>query len=197
MPTEERRQVVDMTTPVSQVYSTMVMRKSTTSISSLRDLSRSRSLVHGVIHNSETEYAMADSDNTVIQGLYQKINATRRRHTVRNVLDGIERVRRGNFVLLLDSERAKHVVRQDPCNLKMVGSFLVGRQHSFVVNKNSDILVSIDRAIKQLQRQRVEISRFRFKWWPNKCGYTILTNGSSVNSSLFHHAGKLDISCLV
>ena len=101
--TSERDEVVDLTIPISKVKSTILLKKEDSSISSVQDLLRRNDVTYGIIRNGGTESAMKSSNDSFIQIMYRQIMNSRHSRTPRlvyNVHEGIERIRRENFVLL-------------------------------------------------------------------------------------------------
>ena len=86
---------------------------------------------------------------------------------VKNVSDGVERAREGNYTLIVESQFADYIVNKH-CELRIVHTFLPQEGYAFALTKGSNLKVELDKGIQKMIDDG-SLARIRRKWWDVPC----------------------------
>jgi len=120
-------------------------------MSSFQDILNQGDLRIGVIRGSDVEDALKHSTTEPYRTLWATIQQQHPQVTVENVYQGLERVRRERFALILDYPEAEYYSRLQPCDLTYVGEFFPGRSYAFAARTDSDLVDLVNQGLLRLQ----------------------------------------------
>ena len=166
--TEERQRTVDFTRPFLDIHASMIMRKpeygGPENIKTPTDLLQSPSVSFGTLNRGIIRKALRTTNSSLYKLLYEKMLNSNVYAFTRTNEEGIERVRNDNYVYILPDKIADYVIRQRPCDLNIVGGFLIEEHFGLAVPKGSTLLIYLNRAIDLLKR-RGDLQTLYEKWW--------------------------------
>ena len=100
----------------------------------------------GVVRSSDVEVILKQAtleEDPVLYRLWESISAEYDASTVGSLNEGIDRVRREQFVLLTVKEQALYHTQQEPCDITMVSGLTTRFYHGVVVRNDSTTLVEV------------------------------------------------------
>lgn len=152
------------------------------------DLAYQSSILYGLIPGTLTWNYFRTSNDTAIRIMWDKMYSTRPSVFEWTSRKGIERVRESNgkYVFFVESAFADYLTSQRPCNLGVMDQLLNPRENAFALQKGSNLLRRVNRAIRTLAQENT-IARLHRKWWKGKCNRLpeddIDISGDGVNES--------------
>ena len=133
----------------------------------MEDLLNYTDLSLGVIKGSRAEKLLRKSQVPLYKKIWRKIRGSGRRrneNVVKTFTDGVEKVRSGDYALIVESTEAAYASLHPPCDLVALDQFMSITNYAFALPKDSSLVSDIDRALLQLQEQGV-LQRLFHKWW--------------------------------
>ena len=128
---------------------------------------------------------MEQSEDPLLSTIWSKIRQRPQSSIAENIYDGLERVRRENFVLIMDKQKAEYYTELEPCDLMSSGSYRTGSYYSIAVKKGTELLPKINAALLSLKQDVIRIQRIKSRWWTYAC------TGSQGRSTLYPQGGVL------
>lgn len=167
--TERRRFAVDFTEPFMTVEASLLVRKpngngGTVQLASAEDLLSQPDVHFGTLDRGFIHHAMRVANDSVVSELWARMQAPDTYAFTRSNLEGIERVRRENFVFILPNKIAEYVSRRPPCDLMAVDNFLVKVGFGLALGKGSALTAKLNQALDLLARNGV-LAMLYEKWW--------------------------------
>ena len=169
--TKERESLVNFTIPLSDATFTLITKKAPGENAYVRDNTAVLQNVdqYGVIRGSDAYTLLRHTNYTGTSVLWRDV-LHRRPHTVlSSINEGLDRVRRGRFSLILEEKMANYYVRQEPCDIKRVGSFISGHHMALAVRNDAAFIRSVNGAMATLLNQDAIWRRLYRKWWSSEC----------------------------
>lgn len=162
--TSARRKVMQFTIPFMTVQATIVIRKPNRfNIKHPRDLLKRSDLKFGILRNGMTSRVFRKTKIGLYNSLWRRINSIPNSLTSSNQ-EGLRRVRNENFAYIMPNSIAQYVAVRWPCNLQLVGNFLLNEGFGFAFPKNSRDVPKFNRIIEKFKRRGI-IQQLKKKWW--------------------------------
>ena len=166
--TRPRLDVVDFSRPYMHIEATLLqMRtKKDNGINTLSDLLSQSDIKYGMIKSGMLVRSFRSTNNSLYRSLW-----TRMRDFTPTVFtdtneQGIQRVREsgGKYAFVLPTIIGEYIIRQSPCDLTMMGKFVMRRAYGLAVPKGSGLLKQVNRALDILEQNKV-LDHLYEKWW--------------------------------
>ncbi|ESO10625.1 hypothetical protein HELRODRAFT_185259 [Helobdella robusta] len=171
--TNDRRTVVDFTTPFMTVDLALLMPKEdgARKIASAEDLLHQNDLNYGLVHGTSThEFFKSTNVET-----YARMFDAMTRHGIffSSLEDGIKNVRASlketqRIGLLVESAKADYLASQPPCDLIAVPIIKNYRQYALAVAKTYSKKDQLNRTIEELKTSG-KLAKLQSKWWKSLC----------------------------
>lgn len=126
-------------------------------VQSIEDLLGKPDLAFGQMQNSVTNSFFTSSSLPLYKQIANEYTA------VRNMKEGVERVKSGGYALFMESPSIEYVMAKD-CDLYQVGGLLDSKYNGLAVAKDSPLRALLNDAILQLQEAGF-IANLKTKWW--------------------------------
>jgi len=167
--TERRRFAVDFTDPFMTVEASLLVRRpngngSPVQVASAEDLLSQPDVHFGTLNRGFIHHALRAANDSVISELWARMQAPDTYAFTHSNSEGIERVRRENFVFILPNKIAEYVSRRPPCDLMAVDNFLVKTGFGLALGKGSALTAKLNQALDLLARNGV-LAMLYEKWW--------------------------------
>lgn len=169
--TDNRREVVDFTTPFLTAHATLLLRRPPTGteprIKTLDDLINQSEVKYGTLRKGIIPRTFRRTNDTVLRIVWK--NMLRYGSSVFTATneEGIERVRRDKFAFVLPDTIGEYISMRQPCDFVTVGSFLLKKGYGLALQKNSRHLEQFDRALKALRKTGF-LGRLKTRWWSGR-----------------------------
>ena len=156
-----------------QLYeSTMVNHtKQIKKITSLSQLLQTDYVI-GVVKDSASEIVLRSSSDPVYKAVWRRILNNRSQSSlVNNLQEGLDRVKRERFALILESPMAEFQATRSPCELYASEPFLDVLYYSFALQKGAEakeFRESFNRELAGLKASD-EMQTLYLKWWRDQC----------------------------
>lgn len=169
--TDNRRDVVDFTSPFLMTQATLLLRRPPSGV----DL-RIRNL-NDLINQSEIKYGTLRKG--IIPRSFRRTNDSVLRIVWRNMLrfgnsvftgtneEGIDRVRRDKFAFILPDTIGEYIALRQPCDFLTVGTFLMKTGYGLALRKNSGYVEQFNRGLKTLAKSGF-LDRLKNRWWAGR-----------------------------
>ena len=122
---------------------------------------------------------MEQSEDPLLAAIWNKIKMRAMSRIAENIYDGLERVRRENFVLIMDKQMAEYYTELEPCDLMSSGSYRTGSYYSIAMKKDPELVANVNSALLSLKQDVIRIQRIKNRWWTFAC------TGAQGRSTLF------------
>ena len=103
---------------------------------------------------------------------------------VGSVAEGLDRVRRGEVQLLLDSETAHFYTRSLPCDLEVIHEFGLALRVGFAMPRGHPQRTALNAALQQLKADTELWSTLKAAWFPEDCGDGRATSPPPTDSTI-------------
>lgn len=187
IPTEDRKQYFSFSENIDEIFLSVVVVKPAPGhqpiVDSVNDIVNKEFIEFGVIRDSETAMLMERSEDPLLSSIWNKIVERPKISFVENIYDGLERVRRENFVLIMDKQKAEYYTEQEPCDLMTSGSYRTGGYYALALKNDAELLPRLNDAIRSLKQDVIRLQRVRNRWWTFAC--------SGSRSTLYPQGGLL------
>ena len=117
----------------------------------------------GVLKKGRVRKTIKKSKQPLYKDVWARIQASGN-NVVRNMEDGLERIRSGNFALIVESTDAAYISSKPPCDLLSLDQFLSIAHYAFAFKKGNPLRQEFDDAIQKMQ-QEGELQKLFHKWW--------------------------------
>ncbi len=170
-----RKKVVDFTRPFMEVGIATVLVKppegKAPPFISPKELANQHDISYGLIPGTLTQHFFRTTNDTMLQKMYENMYNSHPSVFEWTSTKGIARVREsgGKYVFFVESAFAEYLTNQKPCDLMILDELLNPKDYAFAVQKGSDLLKKINRALRILYNDGI-IERLHQKWWRGKCG---------------------------
>lgn len=175
--TADRAGLFHFTEPVTESRLSFLIRmEAATSprphIVSFSDLLRQTTFRYGVIRGSDSEHLLSVSTaDPVLRQIWAKVQENRATWKSENMFEALERVRREDYALIVESDIARYYISQRPCDLAMIGIESTGVSLGFAVrNISSEYLTGINAVLAEARSNTAGWwRRIRNRWWRREC----------------------------
>ena len=170
--TQERKEIFTFTNPISQIQLSFLAKQDAVShnhLTSFAGLLNQNEIQYGVIRGSDTEYLLQTSQNRVLKQLWENIKTNRGLWMSENIFEALERIRRQNYALIVDSDIARYYISQRPCDVVMVDRAVTGISMGFALQNNTDILDEMNKVVAEVIHRTGVWRRSRRRWWRQEC----------------------------
>ena len=166
--TKHRAKVIDFTDPYMEVASTLLLRKppiaTELKIKTARDLLSQSEIKYGTLDTGVIIRAFKNTNDTVYRMLWRKMQRFDPSVFTTTNEKGIERVRQEKYAFIIPSSIGEYIAMRLPCDLVTVDRFLMKRGYSLAVQKDSPLLLDINRALYILN-DIGDLDELYRKWW--------------------------------
>ena len=138
--------------------------RSTKLIDSLESLANQDEVKLGTVVNGSIPKFIRESGIPLHQKLFRKIQSS---NLVNTNIQGINRVREGNYAFFISSDAAEFVLNRE-CSFYQIGGNIVSRGYGIAVRKGSPLKELLNTAILELQEQGT-LDEMQSFWWKNHC----------------------------
>lgn len=140
----------------------------------------------GVVKDSASEAALRSSSDPIYKAVWRRILNNRSQSSlVNNLQEGLDRVKRERFALILESPMAEYQATRSPCDLYASEPFLDVLYYSFALQKGDeakDFRQSFNRELAGLKASD-EMQTLYLKWWRDQCFGSHLTEASEYSEA--------------
>ncbi|XP_023327652.1 glutamate receptor ionotropic, kainate 1 [Eurytemora carolleeae] len=143
----------------------LTVDKMITPIENAEDLARQKEISYGTLSGGSTMTFFRDSKIKTYQKMWSYMEYKKPSVFVNNYVEGVARVKKGNFAFLMESTMLDYVVQRD-CNLTQIGGLLDSKGYGIATPKGSKWRDPISLAILELQ-EKGTIQMLYNKWWKN------------------------------
>ena len=154
--TEYRKEVVDFTLPFLTVQATLLLRKSpagaTIRVKSLADLISQSEIKYGTLDKGMILRSFKRTNDTMLRIMWRSMQRAGSSVLTGSNEEGIERVRREKYAFVLPDVIGEYIALQPPCDLTVVGRFLMKRSYGLALQKQSPYLTDFNRALTEERR---------------------------------------------
>lgn len=166
--TEHRKEVVDFTLPFLNVQATLLLRKTPAGaavrIRTLGDLINQSEIRYGTLDKGIIIRAFKRTNDTAMRMIWRSIQKAGHAVLTSSNEAGIERVRREKYAFILPDLIGEYIALQPPCDLVVVGRFLMKRGYGLALQKQSPYLGAFNRALRGLHKSG-KLEELRRRWW--------------------------------
>ncbi|XP_072033595.1 glutamate receptor 3-like isoform X4 [Amphiura filiformis] len=134
-------------------------------IKDIADLKAEKTIKYGTTFKGSDTYHVLKKTAS-LKSLWHKMNNDHKSPYVKNLQEGVEKVRKsnGHFTLLGPSPILRYIASQKPCDVQVAGAYLYRGQYAFAVAKGSPLADSISGALEAL-RQGGVLEDMERDWW--------------------------------
>ncbi len=188
--TEQRSRAVDFTRSFMTVEATVLIRKPPEGIPpailSVRDLLENDQIEYGTLNRGIIRRAFKLSNITLYRKMWDHLRTYQDFLLTETNEEGIDKVRTENYAFIIPTTIAEYITRRKPCDMLMVDTFLMKRGYGLAVQKGSNLLPYLNRAMEILQRDGY-LRRLYEKWWVEKGDCTPVRSSRvfSLNSAIY------------
>lgn len=141
-----------------------------THMTSFPDLLDQSDFVYGVIRGSDTQHVLSVAQPDVLRRTWNVVRQNADEWNSDNMFEALERIRRQNYALIVDSELARYYISQRPCDLAMLDIVETGFSRGWVLgNVSASVAAHVDEVADEVRANAVEWRATRARWWRQEC----------------------------
>lgn len=130
----------------------------------VEDLLNQSKVTVGVVAGSHTYRQLRTSKDGVQVEIWRLISRDRKGSIVGSLQEAIQRVRAGNFALILQSTESAYIASQEPCDVMSLDQFLSITHYMFATRMSSPLVAQFNEALVGLQEDGV-LQQLYHRWW--------------------------------
>ena len=174
--TKQREEVVDFSEPFLTVQATILLSKyhEYPDITSAIDLLFQDEIEFGTLNTGVIINAFRHTNSSVYRQIWKVMKNSRPSVFTRSNIEGLDRVRAGQYAFILPTTIGQYISKQTHCDLKTVDRFLMNRHFALATAKDSGLVNIMELISKHLRllKRRGKLDKIYKKWWidQNNCG---------------------------
>ncbi|KAI1307964.1 Glutamate receptor ionotropic, kainate 2 [Halotydeus destructor] len=137
-------------------------------IESVEDLAKQTKIHYGAMQSGSTQAFFKNSNFSTYARMWGFMEATRPSVFVESNAKGVERVKKGDYALLMESTSIEYLLERE-CELYQVGGLLDSKGYGIATPSDSPYRSLISDAILQLQESGA-LQTLKLKWWSQQRG---------------------------
>ena len=144
---------------------------------------------YGTLNYGFIAHAFSTTNNSALRQIWSNMLTSEDPVFTSTNAEGLERVRRENYIYILPSTIASYVASRPPCDLVSTDKFLLQKHFALALQKNSLLLDDVNWALSQLEATGA-LNRLYNKWWHSNSTCPVTNDVVSshvVGASVFHN----------
>lgn len=162
--TSVREDAIDFTVPFMVSGVSILIKKSDIgNMKSAKDLAQQDVIKYGAMAGGSTHHFFRRSDDPLYSKMFEQMAGSCPQSLVTSVEEGVQKVKRGGFAMLMESLSIEHLVSND-CDLQELGHMLNTVKHAIGTQRNSPFTATLSYAITRLQ-ETGKLAELKAKHW--------------------------------
>lgn len=122
---------------------------------------------YGMVRSGSTEGFFRNGSTPQVKQMWYRIESTYPSAFVSSTKEGLERVKKGNYIFLMESNAIEYAVDRN-CDLYQVEGLFNWKGYGIVVNKQKpELLSDLNMAIAEIQKNGA-LAKLKARWWLEK-----------------------------
>ncbi|XP_076352002.1 glutamate receptor ionotropic, kainate 2-like isoform X2 [Tachypleus tridentatus] len=160
----------------------LTVQRMTSPIESAEDLAKQTSIQYGCLRSGSTQAFFKHSNFPTFKRMWNYMESARPSVFVDSNMKGVERVKKGNYALLMESTSIEYIIERN-CDLMQIGGLLDSKGYGIATPSGSPYRTLLSSAILKLQEGGV-LQMLKQRWWKNEEKYCVMEETShSVSAS--------------
>ncbi|XP_022248257.1 glutamate receptor ionotropic, kainate 2-like isoform X2 [Limulus polyphemus] len=160
----------------------LTIQRMTSPIESAEDLAKQTSIQYGCLRSGSTQAFFKHSNFPTFKRMWNYMESARPSVFVDSNMKGVERVKKGNYALLMESTSIEYIIERN-CDLMQIGGLLDSKGYGIATPSGSPYRTLLSSAILKLQEGGI-LQMLKQRWWKNEEKYCVMEETShSVSAS--------------